>query len=247
MSPSFWQKIAALLAVTLVVLVAVVVWSIGSRPSVLIASQGSSPSGVTLGILTQGSATVSKQPDIAFISVGVQAQETTASAAQTSLATQANQLIAQAHTLGMADKDINTAGYSLYPSYTSPDYTHVTGYSASEQLNLKWHDVNTVGKALDALVQQGGASRVSASFGLADPKVAQSEARTLAIADARATAQVMASAAGVKVGPILRISDLSTSSGLLPSLALGADKTTQLPIGAIDVSVSVEVDFAIAS
>jgi uncharacterized protein YggE len=113
---------------------------------------------------------------------------------------------------------------------------------------LKWRNVNTVGKALDALVQQGGASRVSASFGLADLKAAQAEARTLAIMDARSRAEAMAAAAGVKVGPVLKISDLSTSGGYVPyAAASAADRATQLPVGSLDVSASVEVDFAIAS
>jgi hypothetical protein len=123
----------------------------------------------------------------------------------------------------------------------------IDGYRASEQLVLKWHNVDTVGKTLDALVQEGGATQIGVSLSLADPKVAQAEARTLAIGDARSRAQAMAGAAGVKLGKVLRISDLSYSG--IPSgnydIKGAAPAATQIPVGSLDVQVSVEVDFAI--
>jgi len=218
------------------------------RGTTLIAAGNSSSSGPTLGILTEGTASVTLQPDIAYVSVGVSAQASSASVAQKELADKAGRLIAQAKALGVADSDLNTAGYSISPSYSPPDYTTVTGYTASEQLSLKWHNVNTVGKLLDGLVQEGGGERVYANFGLADMSKAEGEARTLAIQDAKSRAEAMAAAAGVKVGPVLRISDLSSPNIYYPNAA-SADKSgqTQLPVGTITVSASVEVDFAIAS
>jgi len=176
----------------------------------------------------------------------VQAQAASAAAAQRDLAAKGSKLVAKAKSLGMADSDINTASYSIQPSYSPPDYTMVTGYTASEQLSLKWHDVDTVGKALDGLVQEGDGQRIYASFALADPSKAQAEARTLAIGDARSRAEAMAQAAGVKVGPVLRISDLSSPNIYYPNTASAAPSgQTQLPVGTITVSASVEVDYAI--
>ena len=101
---------------------------------------------------------------------------------------------------------------------------------------------------LDALVQEGGATQINVGLTLADPKAAQSEARSAAIGDARSRAQAMANAAGVKLGRVLRVTDLSTSG--YPSNNFGAAKPaasadTQVPVGQLDVQVSVEVDFAI--
>ncbi len=112
---------------------------------------------------------------------------------------------------------------------------------------IKWRTVDTVGKTLDAIVQEGGATNISVSFGLADPKAAQAEARSQAIADARSRAQAMASAAGVRLGPVVRISDLSTSSRPPGGDAMpaAARVDTQVPVGQMDVQVTVEVDFAL--
>ncbi|HEV2032660.1 MAG TPA: SIMPL domain-containing protein [Candidatus Dormibacteraeota bacterium] len=221
-----------------------------SRPQILIATPTAGPATTSTfnpGVITNGDAIVSKKPDIAFLSVGVESMQPTATVAQRDLADKAAKLIARAKTLGIADKDMSTSGYSVSPNYTEPTGT-INGYRASEQLQLKWHDVNTVGKALDALVQEGGATQVGVGFGLADPKAAQAEARSLAIADARSRGQAMATAAGVKLGQVLRVSDLSGSGGS-PSYrnfapAAGAT-ATQVPVGELDIQVTVEVDFAI--
>jgi uncharacterized protein YggE len=198
-------------------------------------------------ILTSGDATVSRKPDLATVSAGIDSQQGTASAAQADLASKAGKLIARIKALGVADKDLSTTGYWIGPVY-GPNGQSVTGYRAAENLQVQWHNVDSVGRTLDAIVQEGGATQITVSFSLADPKSAQAEARTLAIGEARSKAQAMASAAGVNVGQVIRISDLSTVSRYPISYgaAAGAPAPTQVPVGQVDVQVSVEVDFAIA-
>jgi uncharacterized protein len=250
MTSSIRLVLVSIAAASLVALVvAVTVVAAGRAQPAFIASPAASSSTTSpdAGVITSGDASVAKKPDTAFLYAGVESQQSTASGAQSDLASKAAKLIARVKALGVADKDLNTAGYSVGPTYTTGGQS-VNGYRASEQLQITWHDVNTVGKALDAIVQEGGATNVGASFGLADPKAAQSEARTLAIADARSRAQAMASAAGVSLGRVIRISDI-TSSGI-PSarfdVGAAAPAATQLPVGELNVTVSVEVDFAIA-
>ena len=227
-------------------LVVVVVVVSAGRPPVLISAPAAS-SIVKSGVITSGDATVSKRPDIAFLSVGVESQQSTASAAQSDLASKAAKLIARAKALGIADKDTNTSGFWVGPYY-SPGGQTITGYRASEQLQLKWHAVDTVGKALDALVHEGGATNVSVSFGLADPKAAKAEARTLAIVDAHSRAQAMAAAAGVKLGQVVRVSDVTFSGYASASFSpkAGAADSSQLPVGELNLTVTVEVAYAIA-
>ncbi|MEO8745427.1 MAG: SIMPL domain-containing protein [Candidatus Dormiibacterota bacterium] len=233
--------VACSLAIALVVVGA-------ERPAVLLGAPAASASTTTVepGILTSGDATVSKKPDIAFVYAGVDSQQPTAAAAQSDLANKAARLIARAQALGIADRDINTSGYSVAPYYTSGEQT-IAGYRASEQLQLKWHSVDTIGKTLDALVQEGGATQVSVSFGLADPKAARAEARTLAIADARSRAQAMAAAAGVRLGQVILVSDLTmsgyTSAGY--DIRAATPAATQLPVGELSIAVTVEVDYSI--
>ncbi len=220
-----------------------------NRPVVLTTSPSLTTSSSTIepAILTSGDAIVSKKPDLAIVSAGVQSDGSSASAAQSDLAAKAGRLIARVKALGVPDADINTAGYWIGPIY-SPQGQTITGYRATEQLVIKWHNVDSVGKALDAIVQEGGATNISVGFGLADPKPAEAEARSLAIADARSRAAAMASAAGVRLGQVIQVSDLSSSSrGPNPIEFAGAAAAapTQVPVGQLQVQVSVEVDFAI--
>ena len=249
MHSSIRVVLASVATASLVALVVVLAVGASGRPTVLITSPAASStsSALVAGVITSGDATVSRRPDIAFLSVGVESQQSTASAAQSDLASKAAKLIARAKALGVADKDLNTSGYSIGPFYP-PGAQTISGYRASEQLEVTWHSVGTVGKALDALVQEGGATNVGVSFGLAEPKAARAEARTLAIADARSRAQAMAAAAGVKLGQVIRVSDLAVSG--YPSagynFSASAPAATQLPIGELNVTLTVEVDFAIA-
>ncbi len=213
-----------------------------AAPSATTASSSIEPA-----ILTSGDAIVSRKPDLAVVGAGIQSDASTASGAQGDLANKAAKLIARIKALPVADQDLTTTGYWIGPEY-APSGQTITGYRATEQLQVKWHNVDTVGKALDAIVQEGGATNISVSFGLADPKPALAEARSLAIADARAKAAAMASAAGVRLGQVIQISDLSSSSrGLNPINYAGAALATptQVPVGELDVQASVEVDFAI--
>src|SRR5229473_6669776 len=67
-----------------------------SRPSILLAAPSASSTASTFdpGVITSGNAFVSKRPDLALISVGVESKASTAAAAQQDLATKAGNLIA---------------------------------------------------------------------------------------------------------------------------------------------------------
>lgn len=217
------------------------------RPAVLTSTPSASTTTFQTGVFTSGEAKVSVKPDLATVSAGIDSQQGTAAAAQSDLARKAGSLIARVKSLGVADKDLSTAGYWIGPVYSSNEQA-VIGYRATEVLRIQWHNVDTVGKTLDAIVQEGGATNVSVGFGLADPKAAQAQARTLAIADAHSKAQAMASAAGVKLGQVLRLSDVATTTQ--PPIAYAGSAapsaTTQVPVGQVDVQVTVEVDYTIA-
>lgn len=235
--------VAAVLSVSLTLAVVA-----ATRPPTFVTLPSASTSAAPQsGILTSGSATVSKKPDLATVTAGVQSEASSAAGAQADLASKAAKLISRIKTLGVPDKDLSTAGYWVGPIYDQTGRS-VSGYRANEQLIVKWHTVDNVGKALDAIVQEGGATNLSVGFGLADPKAAQAEARSAAIQDARSRAEAMATAAGARLGPVVRVVDLSASSrppGQLDFGAASAAPTTQVPVGQVDVQVTVEVDYAL--
>lgn len=239
--------IAAAIGTLCAVVASLAVLAVGRPPVLVTAPVASSNTTITdAGVIAAGDGTVSKRPDIAFLYAGVQSRARTAAAAQTDLASKADKLIARAKALGIGDKDISTSGYGIYPNYVQEGT--VDAYVASEQLQFKWHNVDSVGKTLDGLVQEGGATQIGVGFGLTDPKAAQAEARKLAIADAHSRAQAMADAAGVKLGKLVRLSDAG-AYGVPPvafaGKAVAPGTPTQIPVGQLDVTVSVEAVYAI--
>ena len=252
MPSSFRQLLvpAAVAAVALVAVAAIV--AAANHPTTILLtspSDATNPSSIQPAVLASGQGTANVKPDLATVSAGVESQSSTAAAAQSDLATKAGKLIARIKSLGVSDSDISTSGYWIGPNYNGQDQS-VTSYRASEQVAFKWHNVDSVGRTLDAIVQEGGATNIGVYFSLADPKSAQAQARAQAIADAHSKAQAMASAAGVKLGQVLRISDVSTPYPVNyfggAAIAAPTAAQTQVPVGTLDVSVTVEVDYAIS-
>ncbi len=211
--------------------------------------------GIAAGVSTSGDGTVKVKPDVAIVSVGALAQATTATEAQSMVADRVDRILKQAKTLGIADKDVKTAGYQIQPQYAyAPDRApRLTGYQASEQVQLTYRKIDGLGQALDALTQNDAANTMNVRLTIDDAKPAAAEARRMAIEDARGKADAMAKAAGVSLGHVLAVSDLSTpsvsvgdSSKILDRAAVGsAPAVTQVPAGDLDVTVRVLVQFAI--
>jgi uncharacterized protein YggE len=204
------------------------------------------------GILTTGDATVKVRPDLAVITVGVTVQAATAADAQSQTAQRVARILDRAKALGIADKDTKSGGYSIQPQYAyGPGAApKITGYQATQQVVLSYRKVDEAGSALDALVQNDGATNASVVFSLEDPKGAQADARRQAIADARAKAQAMADAAGVRLGAVVSVSDQSAAVGPIFSdagkaVAQPAAAPTQIPVSDLDVVIRVTVQFSI--
>ncbi len=204
------------------------------------------------GVVTTGDAIVKIRPDIAIVSAGATVQAATAGDAQAQVGDRVARILAAAKGLGVADADIQTAGYSISPTYAYDDRggnPRITGYQAQQTVTLTLRTITDAGKALDALVQNDGATNVGIQFSLNDPKAVQAEARKLAVEDARSKAEAMARTAGVSLGKVVAISDQSASvpfKGAMDArLEFGAAGGTQVPVGDLEIVVQVQVQFAI--
>jgi uncharacterized protein YggE len=100
---------------------------------------------------------------------------------------------------------------------------------------------------LDAAVADGANTLNGMTFGLADPEPAYNEARKEAVADARAKAELLALAAGVKLGPVLSISDAGAMTDPAP-MYRDAVSASPVPVvgGELGLIANVSVTFEIA-
>ena len=164
-------------------------------------------SGTRLDISATGEAT--RVPDVAIISAGVVTKATTARAALSQNATQMERVRAALKRAGIADRDIQTSTINLNPEYRYADNQPptLTGYSATNQLNIRFRDIAKSGDILDALVAQGANSISGPNLTIDKPDEATDEARTKALGVGRARAEQYARALGMRVVRLVSVSE----------------------------------------
>src|SRR3954454_3950530 len=91
---------------------------------------------------------VTRVPDLAIISAGVQSRSTTASGALQDAADRMQRVIAALKRAGVADRDIQTSNVNLNAEYRYPENQspQLTGYTASNQVTVRFRDIRTSGK-----------------------------------------------------------------------------------------------------
>lgn len=204
--------------------------------------------GTRLDVSAQGE--VTRAPDLVTIGAGVVTQAPTAGAAMTENARRMTATIAALRKAGIAERDIRTSALNLSPQYrygqNQPPV--ITGYQASNQVNVRFHDIARAGAVLDALVAAGANQISGPDFEVEQADAALDEARAKAVAKARARAELYAKAAGLHVKRILSISE---SGGdyrpprppmMMQMAAREASDTTVAP-GEQSLSVTVAVSF----
>lgn len=169
--------------------------------------------GTRLDITATGEAT--RVPDIATISAGVITRAATARAALEQNAARMDRVRAALKRAGIADRDIQTSNISLNPEYhyVQDQPPKLTGYTASNQVSVRFRDIAKSGDILDALVAEGANSINGPSLTIDKPEEALDEARTKALGIGRARAEIYARALGMRV---VRLVSVSESGGSYP-------------------------------
>ena len=154
-------------------------------------------------------AQVSRAPDIATLSAGVVVQAADANAAMRANAAQMNKVMAAIKAAGIADRDVQTSGVSLYPQYRYAENQPpaITGYQASNTVNVKVRDMSRLAATLDALAASGANQINGPTFEIDQPEEAYDEARVAALAKAQARAKTYADALGLRVRRIVSIQE----------------------------------------
>jgi uncharacterized protein YggE len=213
---------------------------------------GSSPG--PQGITVAGSGIITVTPDEATLSVGVQTQAATASRAQQDASAAMNKVVAAVKAAGVADADLATQWISLQPQYdngpTGNAPSKLSGYEASQSLQVTVRQLDQTGAIIDAAVGAGANQVGSVSFSLADPSAANAKARAAAMTDAQQRARTLAQAASVTLGAPISISEVSAPSPIpfaaAPPVA-GSQISTPVQAGTTQIEVDVQVTFAIGS
>jgi hypothetical protein len=203
-------------------------------------------------ISVSGTGEVAGRPDTLIVDIGVSVLRPTVNEATTEAAKLADTVIAALTSGGVADRDIQTTSYSIYPEYDYSGQTQrLTGYRVSNVVTAKVRDVESAGGVIDAAVRAGGDATVvnGIRFDIEESSELVTAAREAAWNDAKAKAEQLAGLAGVTLGRAVSISE--TFSPAPPPIAfeefLAAADQAATPIqpGEQAVTVTVTVEFSI--
>ncbi len=219
----------------------------------------------TISVSADGKVTAT--PDLATVDLGVMTQASTATGAKNQNDQKVNQVIAFVKQQGIAAADIQTQQLNLYPqqSYDGvmipggvSSTPKITGYQANQTVEIKIHGVDkdqaVLEKILDGSVNNGANEVDGVNFSFNNPDSLQQKAQEQAIANAKVKAQALAQAAGLSLGKVVSISEISSNLPVpVPyalNSALGTPATAKsvapnIQPGSQDITESMSVTFEI--
>jgi uncharacterized protein YggE len=194
-------------------------------------------------LTVEGEGQSSAQPDLATISLGVSSRAATAAEAMAQNAEQQTKVVETLKAEGIETRDIQTSGLNLSPviDYQDGQPPRLTGYATQNMVTVRVRDIAALGGILDKLVASGANEISGITFSREDAAQALDQARSAAIADARHRAEVMAEAAGMKLGPLLSLSEAQSGGGPRPMMLAAEAKRADTPIEAGELTVTAEV------
>jgi uncharacterized protein len=191
-------------------------------------------------------------PDTAMVSMGISQTAATVEQAKDKANGVMNKIATDLKNLGVAEKDIKTVNYNVYPNREFSGRNDISGYTVSQDLQVTVREFDKANKAVDLATADGANQVGGIQFVLNDDKREQLEqqARAEAIKKAKAKASDIAGAAGIKLGRIVNINE-SNSSQRPPVMyekamdlqAGSAANPTELQPGENTVRVSVSLSY----
>jgi uncharacterized protein YggE len=164
-------------------------------------------------INANGSGLVHVVPDIAYVYIGVRSEGKTVAEAlkQNNQAAKdiRDALLAQK----VADKDIQTSSFNVYPQqYNAAGQAVPKFYVVENTVYVTIRNLDSIGVILDLVANNGANSINGVYFDLSNKATAQEQARQMAIEQAKQQAAQIASLTGVKLGKLLSINVYSTAA-----------------------------------
>lgn len=152
---------------------------------------------------------VTRVPDVAVISAGVVTRQSTATAAIQENSARMDRVLAALKRAGIAERDVQTSALNLNPEYRYQENQppQLVGYTASNQVSIRFRDIRNSGKILDTLVAEGANQINGPNLTIDKQEAALDEARQQAIANGQARAELYARSLGKRVARVVSVSE----------------------------------------
>ncbi len=188
-------------------------------------------------------------PDQVAITIGVESKGNNSAEVKKENDTKIDAVLKSIKKFAIAKEDFQTARVALYPNY---DYEKKKQtYTASQTVEILLRDLSKYDALMSELTTTGVNRIDNVVFKSSQFKQLQSEARKLAVKDAKTKAEDFAAGLGQKIGKAVSISD--NSQGYEPprpvmykTMAMAADGAAEretLAPGELEVVVNVNVSF----
>jgi len=221
-------------------------------PSLAQSTTGDGTTGTTDRTITvNGTAKMTADPDEAVVTLGVSTQAEGAQDAMDQNSAKMKAVIDALHAMGFTEDDLATSMIELYPRYDDRGQT-ITGYDASNQIEVTIHDLSKVGKVLDTGVAHGANVAGGISFRVSDQNAGLDAALAKAVEDAKGKASTMAAAADASVGQVVTIVENGDGGGPPPPYYgervayAAADVAVPVQAPTIETEVHVTVTWSLA-
>ncbi|MBC7503826.1 SIMPL domain-containing protein [Candidatus Gracilibacteria bacterium] len=153
---------------------------------------------------------------------------------------------------GIAEKDIQSINIAINPNYIYDNgKSTIDGFVATHGLAIKIRKLETVDEILTGVSTVAGVQIQGTSYDIDDKTELYKQARTLAIAKARAKAEDMAQASGITIGKVTSINENQSSPPILYQNQMmkvssdGAGNAGGISAGQLEIMTTVSINYEI--
>jgi len=206
-----------------------------------------------VGIWVTGVGKTTVTPDVAVLSLGIEAQAMTVAEAQQQAAQAMDAVRGVLDSHSIDEKDIQTQQYSIQPVREWQDEKYVlVGYRVTNIITVKVRNMDDIGSIIDDAATAGGDYTIinSISFTVDEPETYYEQMRQEAMADAKDRAEQLADLGGVKLGKPIYIAESSSYNPPVVYLDYKAAEgsvvpTTSISPGETELQLTVQVVYSI--
>jgi uncharacterized protein len=212
-----------------------------------------------------GTAATMVKPDKVKVSLGLETTNKTANAALAANSKLMNKVIDALKAAGVKDNETSTSSFSISPNYnysqsssnTATTSRIIIGFTVANSIQIQSTNINNTSKWIDTAIAAGANTVDRIDFILSDKKLEETKTNLIkqAMQDARAKADIVASAAGMKVAGVrsINLNEFAIQPPFPPppiplakeSLAAAEARPTPIISGQQEVTTNVGVIFII--
>lgn len=208
-------------------------------------------------ITVVGEGKVSLKPDIARVTIGVETVNVSVQEATAANKTIVEAVLAALQAEGIAENDLRTTGFSVYADRYGPEGIlpdDQVRYRVSNSVSVTIRDLDKIGVIIDVAVEAGANNIYGVEFALDDISIAESDARSAAVANGLKKAGELAELSGMSLGRVISVSEVIGMGGgyyagnfsEAARMGLGGGGGAPIAPGQLDLVMQLQMVFAIA-